>query len=129
MYCSHHFLVTPFHVRGYRFSIFQHLTISNANHALHHTLPPQQATDDELLKAFGDKNQELVQQATTKSCYVYLTNVKIVAQHRLDLINQTDMTVKQLEQQCSRGTLAQLVEQAEQELERVKEYKRQKSDL
>ena len=41
------------------------LTLSNANLALHKMLPPQQTTDDdELLKAFGDKNQELVQQTT-----------------------------------------------------------------
>lgn len=55
--------------------------------------------------------------------------MKIVARHRLDLVNQTNVSVKQLEQQCSRGSLVQLVEQAERELERVKEYKQQKTDL
>lgn len=90
------------------------LTLSNANLALHKMLPPQQTTDDdELRKAVGDKNQELVQQTTLKSRHEHLiTKVKILSQHRLDLVHQANVAAKQLEQQCSRGTLTHTAEQA-----------------
>jgi hypothetical protein len=83
-----------------------------------------------LLEAFHAKNQELVAVTTslrasnTKSRDRYLTNVGIVARHRVELAQQAGMNaISKLEKQCGRGaTLAELVRQAEEELERVKEH-------
>jgi hypothetical protein len=78
-----------------------------------------------LLKKFHDKNQELVNranEANSKPRDIYLTNVAIVAQHRVDVAKQDGMNAKKLEKLCNRGTLAELVRQAERELERVSEY-------
>ena len=77
-----------------------------------------------LLKRFRDKNQELLDKthASSKPRDRYLVNVAIVAQHRVNLANEDGMNVKNLETLCNRGTLAELVQQAERELERVSEY-------
>jgi hypothetical protein len=54
----------------------------------------------------------------------YLTNVGIVARHRLELATASANTnEKQLEKLCNRGkTLLDLIKEAEMELERVAEY-------
>jgi hypothetical protein len=94
-----------------------------------------QSTDNEqVIQAFRDTNQELVKQATatSKSHCAYLTNVRIVAQSRVDLTNQTNVTAEKLAEQCGRGrstSLATLLKEAERELERVKEYLSQKHEM
>lgn len=79
-----------------------------------------------LLEAFHAKNQELLVAVTTRDSNKprdrYLTNVGIVARHRVDLAQQAGMSASKLEKQCGRGTLAELVRQAEKELERVKDH-------
>jgi hypothetical protein len=76
-----------------------------------------------LLEAFHDKNQELLVAVTTCAPRDrYLTNVGIVARHRVELAQQAGMSASKLEKQCGRGTLAELVRQAEKELERVKDH-------
>jgi len=73
-------------------------------------------------------NQELVAKTaqSSKPRDIHLTNVGIVAQYRVNLANQDGMTATKLEKLCSRGTLAELVQQAERELERIVEYSKRK---
>lgn len=81
-----------------------------------------------LLEAFRVKNQELVDKTSSSTTRdIYLTNVVIVARHRLELASEPGMNGTKLEKLCSRGTLADLVQQAEVELERVSQYISKKS--
>ena len=75
---------------------------------------------EELLQDLQSINETLLETVLLLPESPYRTNVSIVARHRLQVLQDANGNATQVEQQCQRGTLPELVQQGQEALMEVK---------